>query len=204
MTPPTTFYADMKASLREAENLVAKVDQIECKTDLQHLKLQGYILISHSIFEVYLEQLGKATALNAKRVFEDDDKITTTLVALISTSVAAKISGKAKQKVSAELAGNLEIFTKAAVSNYVDSIRRNNGITTNDQKNLFLPLGVDLETLDMPLSQNLNILARKRGALAHSFKVQREETLSAVQSRINDIVTGLKTLDDRACEVCTA
>lgn len=204
MNSPTSFYEEMKTSLLEARKLVVNVAPHECISDLQHLKLQGYILISHSIFEEYLEKLGRKTAQTAKRELKNNGQITKALVALISTSVVDKISDRARKKVSADLASNLDLFSKEAVNSYVVTIDNNHGITSGDQKNLFLPLGIDLETLDIGLSQNLNIFGSKRGSVAHSFKLQREDTLSDVQSRIDNIVRDLEVLDSEACVVCSA
>lgn len=193
----------MSASLTKATTLVATVDPFECKTDLQHLKLQGYILISHSVFEEYLEDLCRTTAQTAKLKFDNEGIITKALLGLISTSVVDKISQKSKKKVSADLSSNLEFFAGEAVSNYYSSINSNHGITTSDQKNLFLPLGIDLETLDIGLSQNLNNLGRQRGSVAHTFKLKRESTLSDVQSRLQNILRDLESLDKEACLVCS-
>lgn len=203
MNAPTQFYGKMTESLNEAKKLVAGVDPLECKTDLQHLKLQGYILISHSVFEEYLENLGRETARLAKFKFDTEGTITKALLALISTSVVEKISQKSKKKISADLASNLEVFAGEAVSAYFSSLTSNHGVTSNDQKNLFLPLGIDLEAFDIGLSQNLNALGRQRGVVAHSFKLKREDTLSAVQSRLQNILTDLQALDSEACQVCS-
>jgi hypothetical protein len=81
-------------------------------------------------------------------------------------------------------------------------IKNNHGITTADQKNILLPLGINLEVLDLGLSQNLNSFGSKRGSVAHSFKLQREETLSDVESRIRNILRDLVALDVEGCKVC--
>jgi hypothetical protein len=202
MISPTAFYLEMKASLEKASKLVATVNPLECKTDLQHLKLQGYILISHSVFEEYLEKLGRQTARTAKQKFDNEGKITKALLGLISTNVVEKISHKSKNKISTELSTNLEIFAGEAVSAYFSSLTSNHGVTTNDQKNIFLPLGIDLEDLDIGLSQNLHTFGVQRGSVAHSFKLQREDTLSDVKSRLDNIVRDLEALDREACQVC--
>jgi hypothetical protein len=203
MISPTPIYEEMKVSLRDAKALVAGVGLLECATNLQHLKLQGYILIVHSILEEYLEKLCRAAALKARKTLADDGKITKALVALIATSVVEKISEKGKKKVTTDLASNLTIFSIEATNTFIIGLKNNHGITTNDQNNLLLPIGVDLEKLDIGLSQNLNIFGRNRGLVAHTFKLQREDTLSDVQSRIENIVRDLAVLDCEVCEVCS-
>ncbi|MCK0121669.1 HEPN domain-containing protein [Loktanella sp. F6476L] len=202
MNSPTPFYVAMKDSLRDASKLVARDDRIECKSHLQHLKLQGYILISHSIFEEYLENLCREAARTAKKVFVDDEIITKALVALISTSVVGKISDRAAKKVSEDLSNNLTLFSTEAINTYFHTISANHGIKSSDQKNLLLPIGIDLAALDIGLSQNLNSFGSQRGSVAHSFKLEREDTLSAVQSQIDNIVRDLEVLDIEACSVC--
>lgn len=204
MNSPTPFYDAMKASLLEAKTLVDGVDPHECADDLQHLKLQGYILIVHSIFEEYLERLCREASVLARKALIDDGQITKALVALVATSVADKISDKGRKKVVSDLATNLEIFSTEAANTFDNVIKNNHGITTGDQHNLLLPLGIDLVALDVGLSQNLNSFGRKRGSVAHSFKLQREDTLSDVESRIENIVRDLMTLDAEGCSVCRA
>jgi len=204
MNSPTPFYEAMKKSLLEAKTLVDGVNPLECADDLQHQKLQGYILIVHSIFEEYLEKLCQESAMVARKALRDEGQITKALVALIATSVVDKISDKARKKVAVDLATNLEVFSMEAANSFHTVIKNNHGITTADQQNILLPLGIDLETLDLGLSQNLHSFGRKRGSVAHSFKLQREDTLSDVESRIENIVRDLALLDSEGCNVCKA
>ena len=155
MNSPTPFYEAMKKSLLEAKTLVDGVNPLECADDLQHQKLQGYILIVHSIFEEYLEKLCQESAMVARKALRDEGQITKALVALIATSVVDKISDKARKKVAVDLATNLEVFSMEAANSFYTVIKNNHGITTADQQNILLPLGIDLETLDLGLSQNL-------------------------------------------------
>lgn len=203
MNSPTKHYSSFCSSLAHVKRIVAGVNAIECKTDLQHLKLQSYILLSHSIIEEYLENLCESAALHAKLLFKEDDKITKTLVSLISTSVIDKISDKARKKVSSDLSTNLELFAIEAINTYRSTLINNNGITTRDQSNIFLPIGVDVTEFDIGLSQNLHNFGAKRGDVAHRFKPRREETLSNVETTLLNIKRDLLGLDKEVCKVCS-
>ncbi len=203
MISPTTYYQEMLESIKLAKKLVSNIDEIECKTDLQHLKLQGYILIVHSIFEEYLENICGDAAKTAKRNYEESGALSSTLVALIATTVVDKISDTARKKVSKDLAKDMSLFAIDSVSRYVQSLNNNHGITSENQNNLLLPIGINIEIVDIGLSQNLNAFGRKRGAIAHSFVVKREETLSDVDVSIKTISRDLIQLDEEICKACT-
>ena len=80
MNSPTTHYLSLKDSLKQLNILVYRVDPIECKTDLQDLKLQSYILLSHAIFEEYLERLAGEIAAEARKILKNQNQISKALL----------------------------------------------------------------------------------------------------------------------------
>jgi hypothetical protein len=202
MISPTTYYQTLSQSLSQAACLVEGIDKIACRDDLEHLRLQAFILISHSILEEYLEEVALNAARTSKRRFDENGLVTRALVGLIATRVVDEISDRGRKKISGELAANLELFATEALNSFRNTVTSNHGITTRDQKNLFLPLSIDLELIDIGLSQNLHSFGSKRGDVAHKFKVQREETLSDIEGRLANIKRDLLTLDQEVCSVC--
>ncbi|MFK0382950.1 HEPN domain-containing protein [Agrobacterium sp. NPDC090273] len=176
------------------------VNLLGCETDLQHLKLQAYILLCHSALEQYLEELGLAAAQKARARFTNDGTITRTLVALISSKLVDDLPEKSKLKLTAELSSNVEEFSKEAFNRYRAAVTSNNGITDKDQAKLLVPIGVDPDSIDLILKNNLDQFGKKRGDVAHKFKVQRTDTLTAVDTDLNTIVSGILAYDQAVCD----
>lgn len=176
------------------------VDLLGCQTDLQHLKLQAYILLCHAALEQYVEDLGTAAALTARTQFSKSGVITKTLVALISSKLVGDLSEKNKQKLTSELSSNIEEFSKEALNRYLAVVRGNNGIVDKDQKKVLIPIGVDPESVDLVLMNNLHAFGSKRGDVAHKFRVQRTDTLTAVATDLKAILDGIIAYDEAACD----
>lgn len=199
MKSPTTHYKVLLGSLRKARLITGGINRLGCASDLQHLKLQSYILLCHSALEQYIEDLGMSAAHSARISFKTSGVITKTLVALISSKLIEDLPPKSKVKIASDLNSNLDEFSQEAFNRYRYVISSNNGIVHRDQKNIFVPIGVDPETLDIVLMNNLHAFGTKRGDVAHKFKVQRTETLTAVETDLKTIVSGIITYDQAVC-----
>lgn len=201
MRSPTTFYKSLVRNLNKSKKLVVGVNPLECKTELQQLKLQSYILVTHSIIEEYLEATVYQAGQEAKEALLSRNKICKAMMALVATSVVDKLPENSKKKLSREISNNLEIFVTAAINTLYKCTQDNHGITKKDQDNLLLRIGIDLESLDLSLSENLNYYGRTRGKIAHSFQIKREETLVNISEKLNQITLGLENLDKEICKV---
>lgn len=200
MRSPTIHYKGLTSSLRKAKLVTGGVNKIGCETDLQHLKLQSYILLCHSALEQYVEDLGMAAALSARSDFSKSGIITKTLVALISSKLVEDIPEKSKLKLTSELTSNIEEFSKEAFNRYRSVVKANNGIVDKDQRKILIPVGVDPESVDVVLMNNLHAFGSKRGEVAHKFRVRREETLSSVESDLRAICDGIVAYDQAVCD----
>lgn len=200
MKSPTIYYRSLVSSLRKARLITGGVNKLGCETDLQHLKLQGYILLCHSALEQYIEDLGLAAAQAARSTYTNSGMITKTLVALISSKVIDDLPEKSKAKITSELSSNIEEFSKEAFNRYRDIVVANNGIVARDQKKILLPIGVDPESVDLVLMNNLQVFGAKRGDVAHKFKVRRAETLTSVDTDLATIAAGIVAYDQAVCE----
>lgn len=204
MRSPTPYYRSLNSSLRKAKLITGGVNNLGCQTDLQHLKLQSYILLCHSAFEQYIEDLGLAAALSARRTFTNSGIITKTLVALISSKLMTDLSERGRSKLSSDLATNIEEFSKEAFNRYRDVVADNNGIVDRDQNKILLPIGVDPTSVDLVLKNNLHAFGAKRGDVAHKFKVQRADTLTSVSTDVASIANGIVAYDQAVCEALRA
>jgi RiboL-PSP-HEPN len=199
MRSPTPHYRTLCKSLKKARLIVNGINELECETDLQHLKLQAYILLCHSALEQYIEELGLSAAIAARKAFVDSGVITKTLVALISSKLIDDISEKGKMRLSAELVSNIEEFSR-----YRSVVTANNGIIKRNQQNIFVPIGVDPSSIDLALTNNLHAFGSSRGDVAHKFRVRRTDTLSAVSTNLATIVSGVIALDEAVCKALRA
>lgn len=170
-----------------------------CQTDLQHLKLQSYILLCHAALEQYVEDLGLDAALKSREIFSSTGILTKTLVALISSKLVNELSEKSKSKISSELVSNIDEFSKEAFNRYRSVVQSNNGITDRDQDKILMPIGVDPLSVDVVLRSNLNSFGQKRGDVAHKFKVKRNDTLTSVQTDLATIKESIVAYDEAVC-----
>lgn len=200
MKSPTSHYRYLVASLKKAKLITGGINKLGCETDLQHLKLQAYILLCHSALEQYIEDLGLAAAQEARSNYAKSGVITKTLVALISSKLVDDLTEKSKSKLTADLASNIEEFSKEAFNRYRAVVISNNGIVDTDQNKILIPIGVDPSTVDLVLKNNLHAFGAKRGDVAHKFKVQRTDTLTSVHTDLTTIVTGIIAYDQAVCE----
>jgi hypothetical protein len=200
MNSPTKHYNDLVSSLGKAKLITRGIDTIDCKTDLQHLKLQSYILLCHSALEQYIEELGRSAAISARKIFLEDGVITRTLVALISAKLIDDLPDKSKSKLTAELSSNIEVFSTEAFNRYHRVVESNNGIIDRDQNNILIPVGVDPKSTDVALMNNLHAFGTKRGDVAHKFRVKRTETLTSVNRDLATIKEGIRAYDEAVCD----
>ncbi|MDR7154079.1 hypothetical protein J2W40_000882 [Sphingobium xenophagum] len=197
---PTPHYRALATSIRKAKLITGGINKLGCQTDLQHLKLQSYILLCHSALEQYIEDLGLSAAQAARSAYASSGVITKTLVALISSKLVSDLPEKSKYKLTSELASNIEEFSKEAFNRYRDVVLSNNGIVERDQNSILLPIGVDPASVDLVLKNNLHSFGAKRGDVAHKFKVQRTDTLTAIDTDLATIVGGIIAYDQAVCE----
>ncbi len=200
MNSPTQHYVKLRESLKKAEVITRGIDRRECKTELQHLKLQAYVLLCHSALEEYIEDLGLSVAQQARSLFSNSGLITRALVALISSRLVDELSEKGKRRVTSELTTNIDQFSQEAFNRYRDAVAANNGIVARDQRRILIPIGVDPEAVDVVLMNAMHTFGARRGDVAHKFKVQRADTLSAVATDLSAILVGLLAYDAAACD----
>ena len=173
MIHPTEPLNKLTRSIADARVIARGVPPDNSVTVLQHLKVQALVMFAHSAFEEYLETIGWTVAQEALRLHAAEAKITRALISLISSKLLGDISATGKRKITADLINNLTVFSQEAVNRFRAVIDNNNGIKERDQKNLLFPIGVDPETVDIVLMNNLNAFGATRGSIAHIFTAIR-------------------------------
>ncbi|GAA0468788.1 hypothetical protein GCM10009096_07120 [Parasphingorhabdus litoris] len=200
MKSPTSHYKKLKADLRKARKIVVRVDPIECKNDLQRLKLSSYVLLCHAAIEQFLEELALEAAMDARRNFKDKGRISRTLVALVAAKVLDETKAeKSKSKIGSDLVRDIDEYSKQAINLFRNTIKENHGISERNLDNLFIPIGFKPNEIDLSLVNSLTALGERRGGLAHKFVIKNEDTLSAFETDLKSIVRDLEGIDQEVC-----
>lgn len=200
MHHPTSHYSDLLAAVRDARVIARRVPANAPLNLVQGLKVQALVLFSHSAFEAYLEAIGWAVAQEAIRIHDTEARITRAFVALMTSKLIVDLTPNVARRLNNELINNMSVFVREANNRYRSVIDSNHGVKERDQKNLLFPIGIDPETVDVILMNNLNAFGTTRGSIAHLFQpIRNELTLADVESKIAAIVTGLATIDAAAC-----
>lgn len=200
MISPTYHYENLQKSLGSLKILVSRVDPLECKNNLQLLKLQSYILLAHAIFEEFLENLVKEVAYEARTKLKDEGHISKVILGLIASGLLEEVEEKkSNRKISEKVFRNIADFSATAYTMFLQVITDNHGIKEENQKKLLLPIGLDPAIVDAATMAALHAFGTTRGSIAHNFKITREHTLSQVDGEIKQIALGLKNFDEAAC-----
>lgn len=201
MESPTAHYSKLQDALNQLKILIQNVDPIECKTNLQDLKLQSYILLSHAIFEEYLERLVGEIASEARKALKKQNHISKVLLGLVASGIIDEVEEKkANRKIVEKTFRSIADFSDTAYNNFLKLIDDNHGVKKENQKKLLLPIGIDPEQIDFATMAALDAFGTVRGGIAHKFKIGREHSLSQIQNEINQITLGLINFDEAACE----
>jgi hypothetical protein len=200
----STFHNKLVSDLAVARQITYSVDPLVCRTTIQDLKVQAYILLAHAAVEEYLEALVLSTAHQAVVSYAKSRKICRALIGLVTCGLIGRMEEKAlSKKVSEELFQNVEEFANVSYGRFKSLVGDNNGIKIQDQRKLLLPVGVDPQTEDPVTMAALDGFGGKRGAIAHGFKIMKKHTLSEIDSDLATIRAGLLNYD-RACAEAVA
>jgi len=199
---PTEFYQTLRKAVRQAEALLWGVPEHGSITKLHHIRVQSFVLMTHAAIEQYLEELGEAAALKARKRYKEKGHISKTLLALItSNSIKRNIEGISYVENLSDISVGIEESSKNACTAYVMLCKKNNGIKSKDQKALLLPVGVDPSQVDPVVFNGLNTLGTHRGDIAHKFMVIRSEhTANSIRGELRTLTEGLIGYDQAVCE----
>ena len=204
MRHPTSHLKKLKKAISQARKITSSVPEHGSTTDLHHLKVQSYILLSHAAIEEYLEELGREVAREARKQFSTRGRITRSMVALVMTKVLDEISkkvDKSRDTISVDMISDMDDFSHDAVNLYEQQLRENHGIREPNQKRILLPIGVSPEKTDTATMNMMDAYGLIRGELAHKFTLIRtEHTLNSVETTLTEIIKGIANFDKAACD----
>ncbi|WP_366931296.1 HEPN domain-containing protein [Nitratireductor sp.] len=200
MKSPTDPYISLRTSLKNIKKILIRVPESECRTELDHLKVQSYILLSHSAFEQYIEDIVLLISREAHTQFKKEKRVCRAMLSIVAHEAIKQVDDEiSRRKIKSSVASNLLDFASIAVSNINIDVKSNHGITTANQRSLLLPIGIDPEETNLTVSAALNAFGTKRGSIAHKFKMKTNETRNSVLSETTEILRGLLIIDQAAC-----
>lgn len=193
---PSAHFAQLSDNLNVAQGILARVPDMSCRTQLQGLSLQSYILLAHGAFETYLENVVKDALEKAVKSFESNGAISKLLVSLLVSQVMADLSAKSKRKIQEDTARSLSLAVKDAKRAFSGIVKANNGIKSENLCTLFFPIGVDPQEVSIEAFNALNTFGTNRGAIAHGFEfIRQEHSKTSVLGEIQTIMTYLPALE---------
>lgn len=179
--------------LKHAARLLTQVPDIECRTELQSLKLQSYIFLTHSIFEHFIEDIGTMTVDKSVDLYIEESKINKPFIALIACNIIDEQTKTKRLEAKDKIVRDLVQAGKDAKMIYGHIIQSNDGIKSGNQKNVLIPAGIDPQYVDISAYNAMNTYGIQRGDIAHKFAVIRTGiTKTATLSQVDVIVAGLK------------
>lgn len=202
MVRPTAHYKKLLLSLREAKRILSHVPSTYCDSTYHHLKVQSYIFLAHAAIEEYIEDIALYVLSESIDKYKHNDHINKCLLSLIIFETVYQFDENTPRKsLKSEVVEKFSTFVHIAKKSHETEIGNNNGIKIDNQKKLLLPIGIDLESVDLNLANSLDAFGAARGGIAHKFKTKTKETKSSVLASTEQISNDLRQLDEAAVAV---
>ena len=199
MVSPTIHYKKLLSSLKEAKRILSHVPNTYCDSTYHHLKVQSYVFLSHAAIEEYIEDIALYVLAESILKYKNNEHINKCLLSLIVFETVYQFDENTPRKsLKLEVVENFSTFVHIAKKSHETEVGNNNGIKIENQKKLLLPIGVDLERVDLNLANSLDAFGAARGGIAHKFKTKTKETKSSVLASTKQISKDLRQLDEEA------
>lgn len=205
--PLSNRYKQLRSRLSELRKhmLPATFSPTGDYSDRQQDRARGYRLLAHAEIESYFEDLSKETVTEAIRKWKTSDKPSNIMISFLASyhsswSAGDEVSNEeliqiAKSRKNKE---SIAEVIRLAQSQFAKKLKDNHGVKDKNFKTLFLPTGVDIDSLDQTWLANIDGFGTKRGEVAHSAK----QTQGAINPKdefntVCLLMSGIKELDSR-------
>ena len=91
MRKPTVHYKSLRKNLRGISGILRGVPDHINQTNMHHLKVQSYLFLCHSAFEVYIENVTKLIIDTSVMNFHRNRKINSCILSLITHETFAQL-----------------------------------------------------------------------------------------------------------------
>jgi hypothetical protein len=189
MMTPSIYFKDLESRVEFLRKNFLNFDDIESPQPENQDKLKSFKLLVHAEVESYLENIvNDMISINKKQWKKK--KITPSLYYLILFS-SAKFGG---EKKIADLSVKKRIDNN--IASFEALISQNNGIKEKNLMKLFIPLGIDFQSLDQSWISTIDSYGSSRGDIAHkSYSVQVQLDKTSEGKNVTIILEGIKELD---------
>ena len=184
------------ANTRRYKQLLSRIDRLE-KNLLPNAKLDGnyskkesdliisYVLLCHAEIECYFEEIAELTVRKALEQWDCSRKKSHCLLSVM-VFCSHEIKWDNHQKDDKE---KLESRVKRVSNHFLNKLKSNHGIKSENIKNMLLPIGLESNQLDQTWLNLMDNFGTMRGKFAHSSSsVQNQIDLVTEQRNINNSI----------------
>lgn len=179
-------------------------------TERVHDRARGFRVLVHAEIEAYLEEMAAEIVGKKIKEWDTSSKPSYAIISLLAAYHAGWVMDeneesifspdkrkKPKEKIQ-------EIVTRAHEQYRATIIGQNNGIKVDDLKAIFLPLGVDFDTVDQTWLANMNTYGTDRGKIAHQAKrAQTQIDPKTEKDTVYALKAGIKEFDKALMRIST-
>ncbi|WP_349645838.1 HEPN domain-containing protein [Candidatus Parabeggiatoa sp. HSG14] len=183
------------------------LDQLDDSAILEeeiYTRVRAFLVLAHAEIESFIEDRVKEVVLKANKIWKNDQKVSKSLLALLAFSGRemekpapslnpARAAPQTKWDKKLSLTERINIATRA----FHDVLNNNHGIKEENLLHLLLPIGIEVNDLDILWLTNMNDFGKKRGEIAHLsfYKTQYQIEPKNEYDKIFFLLEGLETLD---------
>ena len=162
-------------------------------TKIESDLIKSYLLLVHAEIEAYFEDKAKEKAQKALADWRLNRKKSNCLTAIMAFA-GNELSYKNEARPNYY---NIEFRVNRAVSHYLDSLNKNNGVKQSDLINIMIPIGIEISEVDNTWLNVMDSFGAARGLIAHkSLRVQNQLDRNTEKDRINNqIIPEIVRLD---------
>lgn len=158
-------------------------------------KSRAYKILTHAELEYYFEQIGITIAKKAYKDWEDNGVVSKPLVAL-TVYYSGQYASIPEQKAGNNSDVGLNVRVNKAFTEYCRNVNAgNNGIKEKNLLKLFLPIGIELDSIPDDLIIASNNYGTIRGEIAHTTKTKQNLTPEDALAAADDILNQVKSFD---------
>jgi hypothetical protein len=195
MTETTPQYHHLLCAISGASKVISELPYHSIPNEKTDLLLRSHSFLCHAAIEEYLENVSLFVLTTSYNEYLADGKMREPLAAV---SLHYKIPLEkfySKMLEDKELVDFHRLSLPFALDQHRAIVRGNNGIRTNNQDALLVPLGIRMFEYDKILSYDLESFGVRRGELAHKFRITSKLPRAALEKTITQLVDLLYDLD---------
>lgn len=147
--------------------------------------LRAFLLLVHAEIESYFEEVSESKVKAAFKNWKTNRTKSNVLLALVSFCENAISEQKLEERVN------------KALSFYINTLKKNNGIKERNLLEILLPIGVEYTTIDTTWLSTMTSFGTNRGDVAHkTAAVQQPLDPVTLKNTITLILTEIKKIDE--------